>query len=339
MRKKFSLQTCIVYFIVLALLLGLLSSETFAQSGERRSESSGTEISRMFGSDGRSWLYALVGEPFALSCYIDEAERVDQPEAKPTWISPQLSTISFERLTVQDRIAPSSGGNQTLLALAVCAIPVTLALLETDQQTYSSLHSWKKRNPVVNTLSPIVTQLGDGTTSLTMFGGLFFYGTFAKEQSAKQAGIVGLESFALSGATTQLLKHVFSRERPSTATKAGGAFQAPFSYFRQRHEKRRGFSHFDAFPSGHSATVFAAATTLADAYQKPWVAYTAYGTATAVAISRITESTHWASDVFAGAVIGIFSTKAVEWFNQSSTITIIPLSDSEDAGLTLSVRF
>jgi len=234
----------------------------------------------------------------------------------------------------------SISSDQTLVALAVLAVPVTIALLETDQQTYTALHNWKKNSSTISKISPVVTQLGEGTTSLGVFGGLFFYGHFASDQSAKQAGVIGLESFALSGATTQLLKHLFSRERPSAATREGGRFQRPFSYFRQYSGKKKGFSNFDAFPSGHTSTAFAAATTLSDIYQKPWVPYVAYGTATAVAISRITERTHWASDCFVGALIGVFSTKGVEWLHgRMNNVTIMPQGDEDEAGLSLSISF
>ena len=238
------------------------------------------------------------------------------------------------------QFAPSSSIDQAMVALAVCAVPVTVALLETDQETYTALHNWRKNSRTVSKISPIVTQLGEGTTSLGVFGGLLLYGYATSDASAKKSGIIGLESFALSGATTQLLKHLFSRERPSAATRAGGRFQRPFSYFRQYSGKKRGFSNFDAFPSGHTSTAFAAATTLSDVYQRPWVPYVAYGTASAVAISRITERTHWASDCFVGALIGIFSTKTVEWLHgHTGNVSIVPHGDEDEAGLMLSIGF
>ncbi len=173
-----------------------------------------------------------------------------------------------------------------------------------------------------------------------MFGGLLVYGLYAEDQVAKRAGVIGLESFALSGATTQLLKHLFSRERPSAASRRGGKFSRPFAYFRQNRDRKRGYANYDAFPSGHTATVFAAAATLTDVYRKPWLSYTSYATASAVAISRITESTHWVSDCFVGALVGVFSTKVVEWLNdRSSSVSIVPQSDSDDMGIMLSIRF
>jgi membrane-associated phospholipid phosphatase len=230
--------------------------------------------------------------------------------------------------------------DQLLLALGVMAVPVTLVLVETDQHTYNSLYSWKQNRRAVKTVSPIITQLGDGRVSMGLFAAFLSYGYLANDETATRAGIIGLESFALSGLTTQLLKHLFSRERPSVASRSGGKFQRPFSYFRQGRHQRRGFAHYDAFPSGHTATAFAAATTLADVYRRPWVTYTAFTMATAVALSRITEGTHWASDCFVGALLGVSGTKLVEYFNdQSRSLSILPVSSGNETGITLSVRF
>ena len=40
--------------------------------------------------------------------------------------------------------------------------------------------------------------------------------------------------------------------------------------------------------------------------------------ATVVAVSRVTESTHWSSDCFVGAIIGYYETRLVEKLNYSS---------------------
>jgi membrane-associated phospholipid phosphatase len=102
----------------------------------------------------------------------------------------------------------------------------------------------------------------------------------------------------------------------------------------------RGISSFDAFPSGHTVTIFAAATTISDFYTEPWVSYTCYSLASLTAISRITESTHWMSDCFVGAIIGYYGTKLVEkWNYGSGDITLLPQADEHQYGLLLSVKF
>ena len=44
---------------------------------------------------------------------------------------------------------------------------------------------------------------------------------------------------------------------------------------------------------------------IASHYRQKWVQYVAYGIATMVAFARVDYDVHWASDVLAGAIIGI----------------------------------
>lgn len=65
----------------------------------------------------------------------------------------------------------------------------------------------------------------------------------------------------------------------------------------------------NSFPSGHTATAFAAATMLHKEYgeSSPWYSIAGYTAAAATGISRILNNRHWISDVIAGAGIGIIS--------------------------------
>ncbi|MCB2410709.1 phosphatase PAP2 family protein [Hymenobacter lucidus] len=64
-----------------------------------------------------------------------------------------------------------------------------------------------------------------------------------------------------------------------------------------------------AFPSGHTAQAFLAAsivhTELRD--KSPWYGIGAYTVATSVGVLRMINNKHWEADVLAGAGIGIFS--------------------------------
>jgi hypothetical protein len=74
-------------------------------------------------------------------------------------------------------------------------------------------------------------------------------------------------------------------------------------------------SDHNSFPSGHTATAFAAAEFLHQEYKdrSVWISVAGYGMATLVGASRIYNNKHWVSDVAAGAGIGILSTKIVYW--------------------------
>jgi membrane-associated phospholipid phosphatase len=237
-------------------------------------------------------------------------------------------------------MADSSSSSQTCVYIGVgSAVLITAVLLHNDQQIYDNLYQWKMHNKIVKDVSPVITNLGDGTFSLGLFGGFAGYGLIFKDTKACEVGKIGIESFLLTGITVQLFKNLCGRERPSAATRPGGFWHGPFAHFREP-KGGKGISSFDAFPSGHTTTVFAAATTISDFYTEPWVSYFCYSLATATAVSRVTESTHWMSDCFVGAIIGYYGTKLVEKLNYSSGgITLLPQADEHQYGLLLSVKF
>ena len=69
-------------------------------------------------------------------------------------------------------------------------------------------------------------------------------------------------------------------------------------------------SSADAFPSGHTATAFMAATILHKEYgmtRSPWYSVGGYAIASATGLMRVLNNRHWISDVLVGAGVGIFS--------------------------------
>jgi hypothetical protein len=232
----------------------------------------------------------------------------------------------------------SSSVNWTVIG-AAGAVAVTAVLFHYDQQIYDDLYSWKMNNKIVKDVSPVITNLGDGVFSIGLFGGFSGYGLIFKDKKAVEVGKIGIESFLLTGISVQLFKNLCGRERPSAATRTGGFWHGPFSYLREP-KGGKGIASFDAFPSGHTTTVFAAATTISDFYTDPWVSYLCYSLATITGVSRVTESTHWLSDCFVGAIIGHYGTRLVEKLNYgSSDITLLPQADEHRYGLLLSVKF
>lgn len=76
-------------------------------------------------------------------------------------------------------------------------------------------------------------------------------------------------------------------------------------------------SNFNSFPSGHTATAFAGAEFLWQEYKdvSVWYGISGYLVATGTGFFRIYNDKHWLTDVFAGAGIGILSTKVAYWIN------------------------
>ena len=170
-----------------------------------------------------------------------------------------------------------------------------------------------------------------------LFGSFGIYHFISGNDKSWDVTKAGFESFLLSGVTVQILKNIFSRQRPSAASTKGGKWNGVFARFKKEN-KNTSISNYDSFPSGHSATAFAAASTLSYFYPEGAVPYIAYSLATAVAVSRVMEKTHWVSDCVFGAGTGYLSTLLVtKWnnFTAKTSVGIIPVNN----GLALNIGY
>ena len=115
--------------------------------------------------------------------------------------------------------------------------------------------------------------------------GLKAFGVESRSSWARMA-VSGAAGGAIMLAATQSMKHLISTGRPDN-------------------------SDDHSFPSGHTATAFVTATILHREYGHlhPLVSIGGYATAAATGILRIRKNRHWASDVAAGAGIGILATE------------------------------
>lgn len=219
-------------------------------------------------------------------------------------------------------------------------LAITYGLFKSDDEVYEYLRGIRMRSSALSGVSPVVSIMGLGTFSIALFSGFYAFHFVTGDERSLQAADLGMETFLFSGIATQILKNTFGRERPSMATREGGRWSGPLSYFEHRDNGSKSIASYDAFPSGHTATIFAAAASIADSYPEKWVSYAAYGTATIVGISRIMESAHWPSDVFVGAIIGIGSTKIVENLPFNSNRARVHLGIVNNSlGAELSVNF
>jgi hypothetical protein len=107
---------------------------------------------------------------------------------------------------------------------------------------------------------------------------------------------------------------------------------------RKRPDNRADYLPFDsAFPSGHASSIFATATSLS--YSYGWlVGIPSYALATSISLARVSENSHWLSDVVAGAGLGIFwgvaSHKvAREQNEQKQTVRVLPPSLLRGGGM------
>jgi membrane-associated phospholipid phosphatase len=98
-----------------------------------------------------------------------------------------------------------------------------------------------------------------------------------------------LAALAVSGGVTIALKYAVNRERP---------------FVTYPDIKKKSKAGSPSFPSGHTSSAFATATSLSLAYPKWYVIAPSYAWAGTVGYSRMHLGVHYPSDVLAGALIG-----------------------------------
>lgn len=112
----------------------------------------------------------------------------------------------------------------------------------------------------------------------------------------KLAGVKGRSSWGRLTATTAMANVVM----------AGSTYALKHTVSEARPDR----SDHHSFPSGHTATAFAAATVLHREYGltlSPWISAGGYAVATGTGMLRVAHNRHWAGDVMAGAGIGVLS--------------------------------
>ncbi|MCW3117556.1 MAG: phosphoesterase PA-phosphatase related protein [Chitinophagaceae bacterium] len=149
-------------------------------------------------------------------------------------------------------------------------------------------------------------QLGEGGTSMLLAGGLWIYGKATSDYRALQSASDLAETFIIMGVTTQLLKRSFGRQSPFMATTAGGHWH-PFPSFKNYQENT---SDYDAFPSGHLATMMATVTVLSTNYpEKQWIKPIGYALMVLTGWAMINTDVHWIADYPLSLALGYLSGK------------------------------
>lgn len=138
-----------------------------------------------------------------------------------------------------------------------------------------------------NNINPVITM---GVVA----GGLWIAGEARDDPTLVRTAAIAVESWAFTGILSGVIKLVAGRSRPFTDD---GPRRWGFVGMHPR-ERR-------SFPSGHAASAFSLATTVAKRHDDWWVQVPAYTLAAGAGLQRIDSDVHWASDVLFGAVLGV----------------------------------
>jgi membrane-associated phospholipid phosphatase len=219
---------------------------------------------------------------------------------------------------------------------------VTGVLIANDETIYREFKEYQGKHKWVDDVSPRITNLGLGQWTLGAAGAFYLGGLIFKDKKAKETARLTLMTFIHTGIVVQLGKHLTGRQRPSwnDGTGSGKDDWHWLNGFFNRYKDGQ-LARYDAFPSGHTITIFGTATVIAEMYKKTvWVPVLCYSLATACGLSRITEDTHWLSDVFLGAVLGYAIGKyVVKTRNRLGKLTIYPVANTHQVGLSLNYVF
>jgi len=167
-------------------------------------------------------------------------------------------------------------------------------------------------NPSMGKVSKFITNMGGPyeAVTLSLMAG---YGIIFKKEKIKTTALLASQSYLISGAIQTVVKILTGRQRPfvynpdqvEAEPKFHGPFHPPF-------KDANGKTITSSFPSGHTTGAFAAATVFAMEYRdRPAVKIIAYGSASLIGLSRITENKHWTTDVLVGTALGILSGRQV----------------------------
>ena len=181
----------------------------------------------------------------------------------------------------------------------------TGALSFADESIQQGAMKFRNNNPGVANTSKYITNFGGPYEAYTL-AALGAYGFVFKNQKLKTTTLLATQAYITGGIIETVVKYLTGRTRPSfydPSQEAEAQFKGPFGNTSRLN---------GSFPSGHTTVAFAAATVFAMEYKTTvWVPILSYTAATLIGISRITENKHWATDVFAGAILGYLSGKQI----------------------------
>lgn len=135
--------------------------------------------------------------------------------------------------------------------------------------------------------------IGAGEHLLIVSAALLAAGWTLSKAPLTRAGLETLLAHGVAALMSNILKHLLGRPRPK------------FVHSGEWHFAPSWASGLDSFPSGHTTATFAVTTVLTKRF--PWSGPVCIAVALFVGVSRVLRGSHFPTDVFGGAVIGILS--------------------------------
>jgi membrane-associated phospholipid phosphatase len=180
--------------------------------------------------------------------------------------------------------SPFRMSRKQLFTFALPVAAVTAGLIATDERSGKYLSNspdqikWSKR----------VSNFGAVFTLGVVTGGPLIGGKIVHRPDYTTIGRLSLEALVNSIVTNYAIKGITRRERPNAGNGEG-----------------RFFVGGQSFPSGHAMNSWAVAFAVSRSPNCPkWFAYTSYGMATLITLSRWGAHEHFPSDLLVGGIAG-----------------------------------
>jgi membrane-associated phospholipid phosphatase len=230
---------------------------------------------------------------------------------------------------------------RTDLAISGLAVGATALLSVWDDDIALASQQSRYKSSALTSFANKASKVNE--TTLTV-GGILVYGIgrLTKSKATADIALHATESVVLASVASQLIRGPLGRTRPWVTADTN---QYDFDAF-------EGFRNFDnrAFPSIHTSSSMAVATVLTmETHRRhpratPFVAPVLFAAGLLPGISRIQLNQHWASDIVAGAFMGIFAGYKVtryshdnprNWFDRK--LLDVSVSRAPDGGVMVGV--
>lgn len=166
-------------------------------------------------------------------------------------------------------------------------------------------------------------------------------------QFAPTVAVYGLNLCGVKGA------HDFGERTIILGTAALLNLSAVYAIKATSNVQRPDGSAYNSFPSGHTAMAFMGAEFLRREYWNvsPWIGVAGYAVAAGTGFLRMYNNRHWATDVLAGAGIGILSTEIAYWIfpyvsklfypsrRKGRNVAVAPFISADAKGLACQITF
>lgn len=149
---------------------------------------------------------------------------------------------------------------------------------------------------------------GEGWIGAAIGGGFWVQGKLSHNYRSLQTASDLLEGFTSAAVLTQFIKRTTGRESPFMRTEPGGKWTLLPSF----NDFKNNTSAYDAFPSGHLATMMTTVTILSENYpENRWIKPIGYTLIGLTGFAMMNTEVHWAGDYPLALAIGYLNGKII----------------------------